>query len=219
MGRSLCASISSPTYGLAVDSSGSIYISDVGHHRIRKVTPDGNISTFAGTGASGISNGDGGPATAAAIQLPRGLAFDAAGNLYFADSSANRVRVISPDGTISTFAGTGTAGESGDGGPATLARLNGPWSVAFDTAGSVYIADYGGNTLRVVTTDGIIHTIARGNPVDQAAVVSGEFSGDGGPAIGADYTVISSIALDGSGNIYLLDIANERIRVLTPNQQ
>ncbi len=214
------ASISSAVYGLAFDASGSLYIADNGNHRIRKVTPDGTISTFAGTG-SGATNGDGGPATAAAIQQPRGLAFDAAGNLYFADFAANRVRKISPDGTISTFAGTGTAGESGDGGPATAANLNGPSNLTIDS-GNVYIADLVGNTLRVVTPDGIIHTIASGPTFPNGSAVdnfsASSFGGDGGPAIGAGYSAILQVAFDGTGNIYLLDHANERIRVLTPNQ-
>jgi sugar lactone lactonase YvrE len=210
------ASLAGTIYGLAVDSSGSLYISDTGNHRIRKVTPDGLIRTIAGTGTGGTS-GDGGPATAAQIQQPRGLVFDAAGNLYFADYAANLVRKIAPDGTISTFAGTGDAGESGDGGPATKATLNGPNSLAIDPAGSLYIADWYDDALRVVTPDGIIHTIASGHPEDLVANAS--FGGDGGPAIGAHYAWITAVAFDGSGNIYVLDDWNERIRVLTPNQQ
>ncbi len=210
------ARLSGVIYGLAIDSSGSVYIADPSGHRIRKVTPDGTISTFAGTGVSGVTNGDGGPATAAAIQQPRGLVFDAAGSLYFADFAANRVRKISPDGTISAFAGTGTGGESGDGGPATQAQVLNPQNLAIDPTGNVYIADYGGNTVRVVTTDRVIHTIASGTTVDDASVAS--FAGDGVPAIGTHYDRILGLALDGSGNIYLLEDSNERIRVLTPVQ-
>jgi sugar lactone lactonase YvrE len=213
------ASIAS-VYGLAFDASGSLYIADGGNRRIRKVTPDGTMSTFAGTGTAGNS-GDGGPATAAKLNILRGLAFDAAGNLYVADFGANVVRVISPDGTISTFAGTGTGGESGDGGPATAAKLQGPVNLTIDS-GNVYIADVVGNTLRVVTPDGIIHTIASGPTFPNGSPVANfsasSFGGDGGPAIGASYSAILQVAFDGSGNIYLLDHANERIRVLTPNQ-
>jgi sugar lactone lactonase YvrE len=202
--------------GLAIDNSGSLYISDTANHRIRKVSKDGTISTVAGTGGNATS-GDGGPAKAAQIQSPRGLAFGPAGDLYFADYAANRVRKISPDGTISTFAGTGTAGESGDEGPATQASLSSPRNLAIDPSGAVYIADYyPGNAVRVVTTDGIIHTIASGTLVDIQSPIS--FGGDGGPAIGAHYAYIAAVALDGTGNIYLLDDYNERIRVLTPNQ-
>ena len=201
--------------GLAVDSSGSLYISDTGKHRIRKMTPDGSFSTIAGTGV-GDTTGDGGPAAKAAIQQPYGLALDAAGNLYFADHAANRVRRIAPDGTISTFAGTGMGDESGDGGPAPQAALNAPSGVAIDPAGSVYIADYGGNALRVVTPDGIIHTIAKGQPEDASDWVC-SYGGDGGPAMNAHYSSIAAVALDSSGNVYVMDDYNERIRILTPN--
>jgi sugar lactone lactonase YvrE len=206
--------------GIAIDSSGTVYIADTQNHKIRKVTPDGLISTVAGTGAAS-STGNGGPATAAAINTPYGMAFDSVGNLYFADYLAARVRKISPDGTISAFAGTGVAGETGDGGPATQATLTTPYSVAVDSADNVYICDYASSTVRVVTTDGIIHTIASGSPMDQAAsgLADGSFGGDGGPAIGAHYGQIAAAAFDGSSNIYILDSANERIRVLTPNQQ
>jgi sugar lactone lactonase YvrE len=215
------ASFSGIVYGLTFDSSGSLYISDPSGNRIRKVTPDGTISTFAGTGVGGATKGDGGPATAAGIQQPHGLAFDTAGNFYFADYAANRVRKVAPDGTISTFAGTGTAGESGDGGPATAANLSGPANVTFDS-GNLYIADLIGNTLRVVTPDGVIHTIASGptfpNGTPIANFSASSFGGDGGPAIGGGFSAILQVAFDGSGDIYLLDHANERIRVLTPNQ-
>jgi len=200
--------------GLAIDSSGSLYISDTGHHKICKLTPGGVISTIAGIGSGAITSGDGGPATQADIQEPRGLAFDVAGNLYFADHAANRVRKISPDGIISTFAGTGAGEESGDGGPAAQAALNGPTGLAIDPAGSVYIADYSGNTLRVVTPNGVIHSIAKGQPEDISDWVC-SYGGDGGPATSAHYSNIASVALDASGNIYVMDQYNERIRILT----
>ena len=199
--------------GLAVDFSGSLYISDTGHHQIRKMTQDGTISTFAGTGTD-LTNGDGGPATQADIQAPRGLAFDAAGNLYFADYAANRVRKIAPDGIISTFAGTGAGDESGDGGPATQASLNTPSGLAINPAGSVYIADYSGNALRMVTPDGIIHTIAKGQPEDIWDWIC-SYGGDGGPATSAHYSNIGAVALDAGGNIYVMDEYNERIRILS----
>jgi sugar lactone lactonase YvrE len=199
--------------GLAVDSSGSLYISDTGHHRIRKVTPEGVISTIAGTGTGGVTTGDGGPATQADIQQPQGLAFDAAGNLYFADYAANRVRKIAPDGIISTFAGTGIGEESGDGGPAAQASLNGPSSLAINPDGRVYIADYSGNALRVVMPNGIIHTIARGQPEDIWDWIC-SYGGDGGPATSAHYSNIAAVALDAGGNIYVMDEWNERIRIL-----
>jgi len=209
------ASFGGTSFGLAFDTAGALYISDTYGHRIRRVTPDGTISTFAGTGTAGTS-GNGGPAASANINGPRGLAFDAAGNLYFADFAANRVRKISPDGTIKAFAGNGTAGGSGDEGPATSAELYSPWGVAVDSAGNVYIAEWLGARVRVVTPDGIIHSIASGNPVDLLS--NGSFSGDGGPAIGADYCNLGSIVVGSTGKIYVLDTFNERIRILTPNQ-
>lgn len=214
-GPATAASFGGAIFGMAFDAAGALYISDTINHRIRKMTPDGTISTFAGTGTA-ATNGNGGPATSASIQSPRGLAFDAAGNLYFADFAANRVRKISPDGTITAVAGNGTAGDSGDEGPATSARLYAPFGVAVDSAGNVYIAEWQGDRVRVVTPDGIIHSIASGNPVDLPS--TGSFSGDGGPAIGADYCNLSSLAVDSAGKIYVLDTYNERIRILTPNQ-
>jgi sugar lactone lactonase YvrE len=215
-GLATAASLSSPIYGLAVDSAGSLYISDSGNRRIRKVSTKGIITVVAGTGTTG-DTGDGGLATAAEISVPIGLVFDKAGNLYFADNGASRIRKISPSGVISTFAGTGTAGVDGDGGPAVAAQLRYPWGLAIDAAGNIYIADDGGYSVRVVTTDGTIHTLAMGNPADLFS--SGSFGGDGGSALGADYNGIPALTLDGSGKIYLLDSGNERIRVLTPNPQ
>jgi DNA-binding beta-propeller fold protein YncE len=164
-----------------------------------------------------------GPAIAATLNAPAGLASDTAGNLYVADNAANVVRVILPDGTISAFAGTGTAGETGDGGPATAARLNQCRRLAIDSSGNLYITDFIGNTVRVVTPDGIIHTIASGatfpNGISSDNLADGgSFGGDGGPAIGAHYEALGNVAFDGSGNIFLADTENARIRVLRPNQ-
>jgi uncharacterized protein (TIGR03437 family) len=211
------AGLSDTIDGLAIDSSGSLYVSDTGNHQILKVTAGGSISLVAGTG-NGSTSGDGGPATRANIQQPYGLAFDAAGNLYFADRAANRVREITPKGIISTFAGTGRAAETGDGGSAADAGLNGPSGLAIDPAGNVYIADYFGDALRVVTPDGIIDTIAKGQPEDAWDWVC-SYGGDGGPAMNAHYSAIAGVALDGSGNIYVVDNYNERIRILTPTTQ
>src|SRR5262249_43599938 len=127
-------------FGVAVDGAGNLYIADLRNSRIRKVTTDGLISTVAGNETTGYS-GDGGPATSAQLNSPNGVAVDGAGNLYIADYSNNRIRRVTTDGLISTVAGNGTRGYSGDGGPATFAQLSGPAGVALDAAGNLNIAD------------------------------------------------------------------------------
>jgi len=194
--------------GLAIDSSGDLYIADSFNHRIRIVTPDGNINTYAGLSPTGGYSGDGGPATNANLNRPFGICVDAAGNLYIADSSNNRIRKVTPGGTISTVAGTGTAGSAGDGGPATKAQLNRPYDVKVDSAGDLYIADYGNSRIRMVTPDGIIHTIAGGSGPG--------YTGDGGAAVGAEINQPTGIALAANGTIYIADSANNVIRLLTP---
>jgi sugar lactone lactonase YvrE len=163
-GPALDATLDDPA-GLAVDEEGVLYIADSNHHRVRRVDPDGVISTFAGTGQLG-SDGDGGPATEAMLSDPESLLFDTAGNLFVGDSGANRIRRIAPDGTITTFAGTGEHGYGGDGGPATEAtfRLSGdPASLAVGAAGNVYIGDSGNHVIRVVDPSGTISTLEVGS--------------------------------------------------------
>ncbi|WP_032793963.1 NHL domain-containing protein, partial [Streptomyces sp. W007] len=130
-------------YGIAVDSLGTLYFSDYNNHRIRRITTDGKISTIAGSGAG--YSGDNGPAASARLNCPREVAVDGAGTLYVTDAANHRVRKITADGTISTVAGTGTAGYSGDGGPATAARLNYPLGVTVDSSGVLYISDHSNN--------------------------------------------------------------------------
>jgi len=188
---------------VAVDSSGNIYIADTQNQRIRAVTPQGVIHTIAGTGTAG-SSGDNGPAANAQLNSPSGLAVDAKGNLYVADTGNDRVRVIAPNGIITPFAGSGTAGFSGDGGAATGATLYQPRGLAVDASGSVYIADFANSRVRKVTPDGNIATIA-GNGV------SG-YSGDGGPATQAALNGPSAVAVDPSGNVYIADTNGNRVR-------
>ena len=194
--------------GLAVDSSGKLYIADSFNHRIRIVTPDGNIATYAGLSPAGGYSGDGGPATSANLNRPFGVCVDAAGNLYIADNENHRIRKVTAQGTITTVAGTGTAGSAGDGGPATKAQLNRPYDVKVDSAGDLYIADYGNSRIRMVTPDGVIRTIAGGSGPG--------YNGDGGSAVGAQINQPTGIALAANGTIYIADSANNVVRLLTP---
>ena len=188
--------------GVAVDGSGNLYIADTFNQRIRKVNSSGNISTVAGDGTRSFG-GDGGAATAAQLNFPRSVALDGSGNLYIADTFNQRIRKVDSSGNISTVAGTGTGGFSGDGGAATAAQLNSPSSVALDGSGNLYIADTGNSRIRKVDSSGNISTVA--------GTGTGGFSGDGGAATAARLTP-SSVAVDGSGNLYIADTGNSRIR-------
>jgi len=151
------AALQHPSY-LVLDTVGNLLFTDFLDNRIRKVNREGVITTIAGTGSAGF-RGDGGPATAAKLNFPTGLAIDADGNLYVSDANNNRVRRIDRDGVITTVAGNGVAGFGGDGGPATAAKLNAPAGLAFDGAGNIYIADQGNDRVRRVDLDGVITTV------------------------------------------------------------
>ena len=196
--------------GVAVDRQGNVYLSDTDHHRVRKVDVKGVITTVAGTGIPGYS-GDGGPAASAQLNLPYGLAMDVAGNLYVADYNNNRVRRITPDGRIATYAGSGGQGSGGDGGPAISALLLQPRNLAVDAAGNLYISEFGANRVRQVTTDGKISTAA-------GTGVAG-FWGDGGPATNAQLAFPAGLAVDRAGALYIADTQNERIRKILPSGQ
>ncbi|MGD0869192.1 MAG: IPT/TIG domain-containing protein [Bryobacteraceae bacterium] len=193
-GAATSAQLHSPQ-GIAVDANGGIYIADTQNARVRKIT-NGTINTVAGSGTAGFG-GDSGAATSAQLNIPAGLAVDGAGNLYIADFSNNRVRKVTPGGTITTLAGNGLEGYSGDGGPATGAQLATPVGLATDSSGNVYIADTGNNAVRVVNSSGIVSTVA-GNGL-------AGYSGDGGPAVSAMVGNPSGVALDASGNLYISD--------------
>jgi sugar lactone lactonase YvrE len=146
---------------VAFDRDGNIYVSDSANNRVRKIDTDGVITTIAGTGKTGAA-GDGGPAINAQITDPYGLAFDSKGNLYVSDTDNNRVRRIDTHGAITTVAGTGTAGFSGDGGPATKAELNGLYGLVIDKHGNLYIADNGSQRVRKIDAHGVITTLSGG---------------------------------------------------------
>ena len=191
------------TNGLALDSAGNLYIADTGNQMVMRLSPDGTLAAVAGNG-KGAYSGDGGPALKASLNQPTGVAVDTAGNLYIADELNCRIRKVTSDGIITTIAGTGIAGFSGDGGPANAAQLNNPYDVKLDGAGNLFIADSLNQRIREVSSAGIISSIA-GNG-------NAGYSGDGGNATAASLNVPLSIALDGAGNLYISDNANQRIR-------
>lgn len=201
-GLAVAAQVAQPE-GIVVDPAGNLYIADAANHRVRMVTPAGIISTVAGNGHPGFS-GDNGPAAAAQLNQPYDVALDAAGNLFIADYGNQRVRAVGTDGNITTVAGNGSSGSTADGGPATAALLMGPRNVATDAAGNLYISDFDGHRVRKVAPDGTIRTVA-------GTGVAG-FGGDGGPASAAQLAFPAGLALDGAGNLYIVDSANVRIR-------
>jgi uncharacterized protein (TIGR03437 family) len=191
------------TVGLVADSSGALYFSDSWNNRVRRVAPDGTITTVAGSGSRSFS-GDGGPATAAGLDSPTGLARDAAGNLYVSDGD-DRIRKVSPSGIITTIAGTGTGGFSGDGGPATSARLRDPQGLAVDSSGRLYVADRGNQRIRRISADGIITTIAGGGIADS------------GPATAVFLALPLGVSVDAALNLYIADGYNNRICKVSPS--
>jgi sugar lactone lactonase YvrE len=190
--------------GLAFDTAGDLFIADTANHVVLEVNLAGIVSTVAGTGEQGFS-GDGGTATSALLDSPIGVAVDSAGNIYIADTHNHCIRKVS-GGTITTIAGTGVAGFSGDGATATAATLDLPTSLALDSSGSLYIADTNNHRIRKIAA-GVITTVAGSN--DQG------FSGDGGPATSAGLDSPGGVVVDASFNIYISDTMNQRIRMVT----
>jgi len=206
-GAATSAALNSPT-GVAVDSSGNLYIADYANNLVRKVTAaTGKIGTFAGNGTPGLA-GNGGEATSAELHFPTGVAVDSAGDIYIADTNNQVIRkVTAATGDITTFAGNGTTGYSGDGGPAISAQLYNPYAIAVDSGGNLYIADTGNAVIRKVTPAGVISTVAGNNTAG--------YSGDLGPAISAELRSPFGVAVDGSGNLYIADASNQVIRMVT----
>ena len=196
-------------HGVAVDAAGNLYIADSDNDRIRKVTPTGTISTIGGTGVAGYT-GDG-VATARQIHGPTGIAVDASGNIFFTDRGNNLVRKISTTGIMTTIAGTygGVFGSpSPDGGPATAVVLGLPYGIAVDGAGNVIFADQQNHRIRMISPAGIISGVAG------ASVGFAGFAGDGGLATAstARLNAPAGVAVDGAGNIYIADYANNKVR-------
>ena len=195
-----------------VDASGNLYVTDQSGQKIRMINPSGIISTFAGTGANagphsiGTYSGDGGPAINAALNNPTSITVDSIGNIYIADQYNQRIRKVDKNGIITTIAGNGTAGYSGDNGPATSASLNFPGGLVADQNGDIYFCDDVNNRIRKIS-GGAITTVA-GNGAQG-------FTGDGGPAIQAEFNGQFGTALDGAGNLYVADSANNRIRKIS----
>lgn len=205
-GPASAALFSNPS-GIAVDESGNVFIADTGNHRIRRIDAATNIvTTFAGTGTAGFA-GDGGPADSAQLNGPRFLAFDRAGSLYISDTNNQRLRRIGANGVITTVVGTGVAGFSGDGGPASAAQLAIPQGIAFDADGNLFIAT-ASRVRKVDAATQVITTIAG----------SGDFgfSGDGALATNASFAVIFGLAIDTTGAVLAADQSNYRVRKLSP---
>ena len=208
-GPALSAQFTNPTR-VAVDAAGNLFIADYTNYSVRRVDKvSGNVSTVAGNGSLGFA-GDGGKAAGSQLSTILDIAVDAAGNVYIADSLNGRVRKVDTSGNISTFAGNGTRGYSGDGGAATSATLYFPAGLAVDSNGNVYIADYGNATVRKVNSAGVISTVA-----GVGYSVFGSAPGDGGPATKAFLSLPYSVGTDAAGNIYVGDIGTSSIRKIT----
>lgn len=195
--------------GVAYDANGNLYVASQGDHVVRKVDLKGIITTVAGTGEQGFS-GDGGAATSAQLDTPSGVAVDSTGNLFIADSHNHRIRRVGTDGIITTIAGNGVAGLTGDGANATSAELNFPTGVSVGSGGTLYIADSANQVIRKVT-NGVISTVA--------GTGQQGYSGDGGPAVSAQLDTPTGVAVDPNvvGQIYIADRHNHRVRIVAAN--
>lgn len=201
-GPASAAQLNAP-WGITIDTYGNLYIADWLNNRVRMINTAGIITTVVGRGGQG-SGGDGGPAADADLFRPSDLTFDIHGNLYIADSYNNVIRKVDTMGIISTIAGSGTQGYSGDGGQALSAQLSLPFGVAVDSVGNLYIADSGNNRVRKVDTSGVITTVAGDG--------TGGYFGDGGPASVSEVFKPMGVTLDKKGNLYIADYNNYRVR-------
>lgn len=200
-------------YGLAIDATGAILLADQNNQRIRKIAPNGTVSTVAGSGMPGRQNGGfvDGAAGAARFNQPAGVAVDAAGAIFVADSLNHRIRKLAPDGSVSTLAG-GVAG-LGEG-RGLAARFSSPMDVAVDGAGTLYVADFNGHRIRKIAPDGSVSTLAGSGGVGPNA---GGFAD--GPGAQAQFNQPAGLAVDSEGTVYVADSGNHRIRKIAPNGQ
>ena len=198
-GNGASAKFSTPS-GVAVDASGNVYVADTNNHRIRKITSSGVVSTFAGSGVAGFSDGS---ATVAKFNYPTGITIDTAGNLYIADKTNHRIRKITPSGLVSTIAGSGIAGFTDAAG--ILAKFNSPSGIAIDSSGNLFIADTSNHRIRMIDSNNIVTTYA-------GSGVAGYADGTGTVA---RFNFPTGIAVNGMGNVYVADKSNHRIRKIT----
>ncbi len=212
-GPATAATLDQPT-ALARDKAGDLFIADTEDNVVREITPDGIIHLVAGNGTEG-DRADG-PAGHAELDSPQGVAVNAKGDVFIADTYNNVVREVTPRGFISTYAGDGNPGYRGDGGPAVRAELSSPTGLALDALGNLYIADSGNNVIRRVSTNGVITTVAGDVAADESSGGLGGFSGDGGPATQARLNSPQGIAVDQAGDLFIADTFNNAIREVTP---
>jgi sugar lactone lactonase YvrE len=186
-------------HALATDSQGNVYVQDNWDHKIRKVTPNGAVNTFAGS-SEGYANGSG---SSAMFDLPYGLAIDKQGNVYVADSGNNKIRKITPNGEVSTIAGSSKGFANGSG---SSAKFNNPYGLAIDEQDNLYVSDMGNHKIRKITSNGVVSTLA-GSTIG--------FSN--GSSSSAKFNNPSGVAVDGQGNVYVADFVNHKIRKINPN--
>lgn len=199
-GAGTVATFNAPT-GVAVDASGNVYVAENGNNLIREISPQGLVSTFAGSGAAGSVNATG---TAATFTNPQGIAIDANGNVYVADYGNNLIREISPAGLVSTLAGNTNPGAVD--GTGVAASFNTPTAIAVDAAFNVYVADYGNNLIRKISPAGVVSTLAG----------SGSAGSANGTGTAASFKNPTGIAVDAAGNVYVADWGNNLVRVISP---
>jgi len=209
-GHAATASLLYKPYGICIDGSGIVYFSEQGNNCVRKIDASGIISTIAGTGGAADGfGGDDGPATAALLNTPCGIIMDGSGNLFIADEDNYRVRKVSSSGYITTVAGTGSVGFSGDGFAATTAKLNYPLNLFMDGSGNLYIADFSNNAVRMVNAAGIISTVA-------GIGGSSGYTGDGSAPTATQLGGPTGVYIDASGNMYISDEGNTVRKICTP---